>query len=95
MGTCGRRFRRAFSMKWLGFFNEIVAGFVSRIVLQDDATCEFETRTLNKERAAHVLADFSCLYRRTNLVKLEIGMQCDNRFISKIVERSLRLRFAY
>ena len=45
-------------MKWLGFFNEIVAGFVSRIVLQDDATCEFETRTLNTERAAHVLADF-------------------------------------
>ena len=84
---------RVFHEMVVFFFNEIVACFVSRIVLQVDATCEFETRTLNKERAAHVLADFSCLYRRTNLVKLEIGMQCDSRFISKIVERSLRLQF--
>ena len=66
-----------------GFFNEIVAGFVSRIVLQDDATCEFETRTRNGQHTFWQIS--SCLYRRTNLVKLEIGMQSDSRFISKIV----------
>ena len=45
---------RAFHEMVVFFFNEIVAYFVSRIVLQDNATCEFETRTLTKEGAAHV-----------------------------------------
>ena len=49
---------RVFHEMVVFFFNEIVACFVSRIALQVDATCEFETRTLNTERAAHVLADF-------------------------------------
>ena len=86
--SCGRRFGRAFSVK-SSVFQRNRRLLVSRIVLQVNATCEFETRTLNPERAALLLPDFFAFIVRLIFSNIKSGCYAITALISKIVVSSI------
>ena len=67
----------------------MVAFVVSRIVLKGKAAFEFETRTLNPERAAHFLADFFAFIAPLTLSNFKSEFNAIVALISKIVVSSI------
>ena len=81
--SCGRRFDRAFSMKsWLASYQELFGKVTLR---------EFETRTLNPERAAHFLPDFFAFIARLTLSNIKSECNAISALISKIVVSSVAI----
>ena len=82
--SCGRRFDRAFSMKsWLASYQELFGKVTLR---------EFETRTLNPERAAHFLPDFFAFIARLTLSNIKSECNAISALISyKIVVSSIAI----